>query len=652
MAGTVAELNRVQFIAEDFQTYRDEADAFFAANYPDSFNNLINTDLGNALMDQLAFAMQSLSFMVNRRSSELFLSTARLNKSITKLARMLGYPISPATPGTTDINFVFDNGPFAFPITFSRGYAFQGPGDTVYEFRNDTPLVFPAGSVSGTIPVREGQTRTLTFVSSGLENQEFQIAGIPAGTTLYSDGLILTVDGAEWTRVPLLTYTSTNIYEILFTESPPKLRFGDGISGNIPPEGAQIVLTYVTGKGLQGSIGSDQFSGPVSQLVVNGLVVTMTLTNPVGNVGSDPEDIRHVKAFASSFFRTQSAAVIKSDYDTIAALRPGVAMADAQIMRGVSGDITIQGDFAAMLLGQEQYGLAGETMLSSTVSGIDQLAVSGIGGLAVSGIPLLTVIGQNALGVSGISHLGVSAGVVTGIPFLGVSGQDSLAVGNTIALFVSGIPGLGIIGISALGITDFSDVSSLISSASGLISSSVSGLQDYLSRVFSDTSKANNVQVVVLSVDANNKYIAPSQSTIDDVEDSLQTIADAVVTVTTVDGSSKIVPADILIEIGISPTAVEADVVQQITNAMIQTTGTLGIMVRRKAGLNLYLSDINDAVRANTSANDVIYINPIIQNPTALLDMDGNLLINKQQVIQNNNFAVKVVKRFNRGEVF
>jgi hypothetical protein len=84
------EINRVKFIAEDFGTYRDEADAYFAANYPEDFNNAIATNLGNAMLDQLAFAMQSLSFLVNRRASEMFLATARLNKSITKLARMVG----------------------------------------------------------------------------------------------------------------------------------------------------------------------------------------------------------------------------------------------------------------------------------------------------------------------------------------------------------------------------------------------------------------------------------------------------------------------------------------------------------------------------------------------------------------------------------
>src|SRR5208282_1071087 len=116
VANPVTEVNRVQFISEDFQTYRDEADAFFAANYPTQFNNTIATDLGNALMDQLAYAMQSLAFMVNRRASELYLETALLNSSIVKLAQMLGYSISPAAPGTTDLTINFTGAPYSFPV--------------------------------------------------------------------------------------------------------------------------------------------------------------------------------------------------------------------------------------------------------------------------------------------------------------------------------------------------------------------------------------------------------------------------------------------------------------------------------------------------------------------------------------------------------
>jgi hypothetical protein len=150
------EINRVQFIAEDFQTYRDEADLYFKANYQNDFNNLIATDLGNALMDQSAFAMQSLAFMLNRRSSELFLSTARLTSSITKLARMLGYPIQPAAPATTSLTVTLTNGPYLFPVTIQSGFQFKGPGSIIYEYQSTIDYVIPPGVTTATFPIKEG----------------------------------------------------------------------------------------------------------------------------------------------------------------------------------------------------------------------------------------------------------------------------------------------------------------------------------------------------------------------------------------------------------------------------------------------------------------------------------------------------------------
>lgn len=648
----MADINRVKYTSEDFATYRQEAEEFYQTYYPDTFNNVLNTDMGNALIDQIAFAMMALTFSINRKASELFLTTARLTSSITKLARTLGYPISSAFPGTTDVTFNLPSGPYPFPITIESGFQIQGPGSIIYEYRQDTPYVIPAGNVSGSFPVKEGVSRRLTFVSNGEKNQSFDIVGIPEGQYLYSDDLFVTVDGVLWSRVSLLKYEDSNIYEVLFTENPSSLRFGDGITGNIPPEGSQIVIDFAYGNGLQGSIGSNQLSDPVNPLVVQGQTIDMTFTNPVGNVGGNPEDIKHVQSFASSFFRTQNAAVIKTDYDTIAQLVNGVAIADAQIMRGVSGDVTIQFNFNQLFAASLAFQQAAVDMLAATVSGVAGLGVSGIPFLYVGGTDQLGVSGDNFLGVSGIDQLGWNGSFVTGVDFLGVSGSNNLGVSNIPSLFVGGTEYLGVSGIDDLGISGRDDIEYLVQSGTQSINTGVSGLTTYLSRIFSDTSKANNVQVVVLGVDANNKYVSPSTQILSDVQTSVQSIADAVVTVTAVDGSSKIISVDMLIELGLSPTAVESDVIQQVNNALIKTTSPYGLLVRRKVGRSLYISDIVDSIRANTNAGDVIFINVLIQSPSSLLDDDGNLIIASQQVVQNNNIEVKVIKRFKRTEVY
>jgi hypothetical protein len=630
------EVNRVKFVAEDFETYRSEADAFFQANYPEDFNNAIATDIGNAMLDQLAFAMQSISFMVNRRASEMFLSTARLNKSITKLARMLGYPIQPAAPASTDLTITFTSGPYLYPIIIPRGFQFTAPGDIVYEYQGAADFVVPPATTSVTIPIKEGKTKRSSFVSNGETNQQFSIFGIPSGQFLYRNetetslDMVLTVDGYAWTRKDLIKYETTNTYEVLFTDDPPKLRFGDGITGNIPPINSQIVLSYRYGKGLGGAIGKDQITGTSIQLIVNNIVIPMTFANLVSNVGRDPEDIRHVRAFASSFFRTQNAAVIKSDYDTIAGLVNGVSLADAQIIRGVDNDITVQNSFTEIH--------AGELSVEQAVSGISASTVTGAGYAGVSGINFLVVGGTGSLGVSGIGSLGVSGTSVTGIQFLGVSGAG--------ALFVGGTASLGVSGLQMLGISDQTFFISQSTSGINQIESGVTGLYGYLSQVFSDTSKANNVQMIILSSDANNKYISPSITTLNNVSGAIQPIADASVTVTAVDGISKIVTVNMAVEIGINQNAIKSDVQQKSLAALTGSVSPFGILVKRAAGKSLYVSDVEDAVRAANDAGDIRFINVSITGPTQYLDGAGNLIIGKQQIIQNGTVTLTVPYRF------
>jgi hypothetical protein len=642
------ELNRVRYVAEDFSTYRQEADSFFSTNYPEEFNNLINTDLGNALMDQLAFAMQALTFTLNRKASENFLQTARITKNIVKLARTLGYSIRPASPSVCQATLLFTGAPYSFPVIIPVGFKFQGPGDTIYEYRGLVDAILLPGQTTITITLKEGETRVVTFVSSGEANQQFSVFGIPENRYMYSDSLTLTVDGNNWERLDLLRYESSDTYEILFADVPPKLRFGDGIAGNIPPINSEIILTHTYGKGVLGAIGSNQILGPVVPLVANGQTIPFTITNTVASVGEDPETIEHVKAFASIFFRTQNAAVIKSDYDSIASLESGVALADAQIMRGVSGDITIMSEFAKLHSASDVYNSASVQLIGASVSGQSALGVDNILNLSVSGQSSLFVDGLGQLGVSGINFLGTDvSGNVTGISFLGVSGQTGLFIGGLGGLYVSGTNSLGVSGISMLGVTNKDQIDQKAVSGQALVDSAVSGLSSYLSRVFSDTSHANNVQVVVLSVDSSNKYISPDPSILLSVQTKLQQLADAVVTVTAVDGISRVIECDIEVDLGISQTAIRQQVEQQVLDSLVRSSGTkLGMLVRRRAGESLYKSDIQDRIRSETTEADIEYINIRITHPINLLDSSGNLIIKPQYVIQGRNITVRAVQRF------
>jgi hypothetical protein len=239
----------------------------------------------------------------------------------------------------------------------------------------------------------------------------------------------------------------------------------------------------------------------------------------------------------------------------------------------------------------------------------------------------------------------VNGGSVTGINFLGVSGQGSLGIGGIPLLFVSGVSGLGVSGISDVGISDLSWLQGQTVSGFTMIENSVSGLTSYLSQVLSDTSSSNNVQVIILSTDANNKYIAPSSGTLTQVQAKLQSLTDAVVTVFAVDGSPRLVSADVQVTMGINQSAVKEDVEAKSLAALVSSTSPFGLLVKRSAATNLYVSDIENAIRDANLDGDLRFVNVKILGPTNLLDADGNLIISKQQVIQNGTVTAKVTKR-------
>lgn len=639
------EINRVKFIAEDFDTYRQEALDFYQNKYPDDFNDLIATNMGNAIVDQLAFAMQALTFTVNRKASEYFFETARLNKSITKLSRMLGYPIRPASPAQVTATINFPEAPYSFPVTIPIGFKFQGPGDVIYEYRGLNPLVLLVGQTSLTTTLVEGQTRTQIFKSTGLPNQQFNLVGIPSDQYLYSSGMSLTVDGVTWDRIDIIKYQGSNTYEVLFTDAPPKLRFGDGIAGNVPLENAEIFIKFVYGRGRAGAIGTNQIDGPVETLSINGNEILMEVTNDVSLVGENPEDIRSVKAFASAFFRTQNAAVIKEDYDTIAMLESGVALADAQNIRGVSGDLTIISAFAGIHAGENVVSGAALAIENTGVSGLQLIGTSGLGYLGVSGMGGLYVGGIPSLGVSGINLLGVDvSGNITGLNFLGVSGSSALTVEGQTGVGVSGVSYVGVSGVDFAGVSGQSLILDDALSGIAMIENSVSGLNTYLSNILSDTSKSNHIQVVLLSVDSNNRYVSPTSLLMTTVEAKLQGMADAVVTVNVVDGSPNIVYADMYIEIGISDTAVEADVLQKSYDALAKADNPSGLLIRRTAGVNLYKSDVYNAVRDANDSVDIRFINVTLTGPLSQINAEGNLIIKKQQVIQDGNIQFKIFR--------
>lgn len=104
---------QVNFNAYDFSTIRTAMVDYVRLNYPEDFNDWIESSEFVALVDLLAYLGQSLAFRMDLNTRENFLDTATRRESIFRLARMLSYQPQRSIPasGLLKITSVVSNQP-------------------------------------------------------------------------------------------------------------------------------------------------------------------------------------------------------------------------------------------------------------------------------------------------------------------------------------------------------------------------------------------------------------------------------------------------------------------------------------------------------------------------------------------------------------
>jgi hypothetical protein len=92
--------SQVNFNAYDFPTIRSAMVNYIRLNYPEDFNDWIESSEFVALIDLLAYLGQSLAFRMDLNTRENFLETATRRDSVFRLARMLSYQPQRSIPAS------------------------------------------------------------------------------------------------------------------------------------------------------------------------------------------------------------------------------------------------------------------------------------------------------------------------------------------------------------------------------------------------------------------------------------------------------------------------------------------------------------------------------------------------------------------------
>jgi predicted phage baseplate assembly protein len=167
--------------------------------------------------------------------------------------------------------------------------------------------------------------------SEGLPDQIFTTRHRPveaASFSLFVEGQDVQEEEKteEWKRVDDLLASGPDEPHYVLSATRGEVRFGDGVTGRIPPAGTEIVARhYRWGGGKGGNVGAGLISTPLTPLP--GVDQVTNLRPAVG--GDDEQTVEELKLQAPGVLRHRNRAVSPEDFAALAEQAGGVARATA-----------------------------------------------------------------------------------------------------------------------------------------------------------------------------------------------------------------------------------------------------------------------------------------------------------------------------------
>jgi len=328
-----ANLRRINFTALEFDTIIRACVEYIKTYYPTQFNDFVENNGIVMLMDVLSFMGSAISERGDVLVNESFLPTAFSVEATNAHLNLIDESLQRATPATVDIEVSVS---VALPtaLNIPAGLSFNLTG------ADGRPLTYEIYKApdnwTDSIQIPPGKRGVIAFgiegkfetpfitVSAGGPNQVVDI--INDNYVLASPIFVDVSSGSvtnRWTRVDVIERSDPNdeVYEIVPIEGGVRVRFGDDVAGKSPLSGEQITITYRTGGGSRGKIGSNRINenrpfqpDPPASASVE---VTFRNLNPsIG--GTDEESIDAAKKRAPRQAATLNAAVSGPDYAELA----------------------------------------------------------------------------------------------------------------------------------------------------------------------------------------------------------------------------------------------------------------------------------------------------------------------------------------------
>ena len=318
LSETAKDLIRSNFFGKDFDSYVIEINNQLILQFGTEIaGNIVTSDYGQYLVEMHSFALSTMSWYGDRQADDTSLQYVRLRSAANVIARQLGYKPNAAVPPAIELTMTLSFAPTITRLTLEAGRILIGPAGLFYVTTEE--VIFDVGEVGPkTFSAVEGEVIEEIFTSDGTPNQFFFLESVPSGKSIAQDSPRVFVNSTEWDESQLLTFTRTNQFEIQYGFNPPRLQFGDGIAGNIPPVDAEIRVTILATSGPAGAVQSNTVTSFQAPLVAGSQTLQATLTHDEPSTpGSPRESIDSIKINAPLVTQTADRAVTQKDLDAL-----------------------------------------------------------------------------------------------------------------------------------------------------------------------------------------------------------------------------------------------------------------------------------------------------------------------------------------------
>lgn len=327
----------IKSTALDFDAIKNNLKIFLANKSEFADYNFEASGLSN-ILDVLAYNTHYNALIANFALNESFLGTAQLRSSLVSLSEGIGYIPDSKTSAQGTINMSINLSsvtPRPSQIQIPSGFKFNSTVDEeTYVFQTTETLtatdngegsfVFKTSSGSSDIVIREGTSRTKTFLATkSVDNPIYIISDknldISTAIVRVFESSTSTISTTYTDLQNANTISSASTLYIL-KETPNglfELSFGNGTTlGVAPDEGNKITVEYLATNGSDAN--TAKVFEPQSQVTVNSVgysVTVSTVANAVG--GSDKESLESIRKNAPFQYASQNRMVTAVDYSSL-----------------------------------------------------------------------------------------------------------------------------------------------------------------------------------------------------------------------------------------------------------------------------------------------------------------------------------------------